>query len=289
MKILNKFVFELLAGFAMALVVACASLPPLDDWSTYTEISVEELKDFDLKKSSWRDHYGERYIVHAQIRDSYGYKLYLPYDKNTGRETIRVDICLDDFVATHPDFTKRVEENRTYTVYIIVDGESHFITNLKGILNVVEIDGLRSAEEIEAEKKAEEEAKQKRILEAQKAREEANKYDPKDFYFVGSDFKPANYSEKDLFDAVTEAENLPINYKNDFDWLGLYSRNHFSDVIFVRQDGRNVLFKTSDNAISQIMKISGRSGLKNGEKVRVYYRFAKEPILEWNVAAIKKR
>jgi hypothetical protein len=38
-----------------------------------------------------------------------------------------------------------------------------------------------------------------------------------------------------------------------------------------------------------MMKISGRSGLKGGEKVRVYYLITKEPLLEWNVRAIKRR
>jgi len=68
---------------------------------------------------------------------------------------------------------------------------------------------------------------------------------------------------------------------------GLYL-DYVSDVVFARQDGTDIWFRTSDNAITQNMKISARSGLTSGQRVRLYYRVTKNPLTEWQVVAIER-
>jgi hypothetical protein len=100
------------------------------------------------------------------------------------------------------------------------------------------------------------------------AEEAANRYDPAKFILVPDNFKPSLYKSIDLFDAVVKADQKP--------W-GLF----VSDVVFVGQSGRDIWFKTEDDAISQSMKIDSRSGLQEGQRVRVYYSF-------WRVTAIER-
>jgi hypothetical protein len=153
------------------------------------------------------------------------------------------------------------------------------------------IDGLMSVEEarprIEAQRQAQEVQRQvwEEAQEAERqAREEANRYDPSKFTIVPSDFQPAKYTSIDLFDAVVHGERSAYGYD-------LF----VSEVVFVNQDGTNILFRTADNSISLRMKIDSRSGLTSGQRIRLYYSFFKrrdaEPRLrvpEWNVIAIER-
>jgi len=109
------------------------------------------------------------------------------------------------------------------------------------------------------------------------AREKANRYDPSKFTVVPSDFKPTTYTKIDL----------TVSVKNMSSTVLLTSvRYYVSDVVFVRQNGTDIVFRTSDNAISQSMTINQRSGLKSGQKVRVYYLINYSKI--WKVIAIER-
>ena len=114
--------------------------------------------------------------------------------------------------------------------------------------------------------------------------EEANKYDPAKFTLVPSNFKPADYTSADLFDVVAFEDKTPLS-------AVIFDTLFVSDVVFVRQDGTDIRFRTDDNTISQDMKISARSGLTSGQKVRLYYKLTKEQyrLPVWQVVAIEKR
>jgi tetratricopeptide (TPR) repeat protein len=116
----------------------------------------------------------------------------------------------------------------------------------------------------------------------------ANRYDPSQFIVVSSDFTPSIYVKADLFDAVAVAEKLSPNnsYLGGVN-LGVPSRNFVSDVVFVSQNGTDIVFRTEDNAIRQRMKVGSRTGLTSGQKVRVYY--IAYNLRDWQVVAIEKR
>jgi tetratricopeptide (TPR) repeat protein len=120
------------------------------------------------------------------------------------------------------------------------------------------------------------------------AQEEANRYDPAKFIIiVPANFRPADYTKMDLFDAIASVKDI----SSDIRWYGpLFGQNFVSDVVFVNQNGMNITFKTPDNAISQRMSIGKRSGLNAGQKVRIYYEFARpDPITTvWEVVAIER-
>jgi tetratricopeptide (TPR) repeat protein len=112
-------------------------------------------------------------------------------------------------------------------------------------------------------------------------------YNPAKFTLLPSDFNPADYQKRDLFDAVASVEKMPRGSGSLFDGV-LTTFKFASDVVFATQDGTDIYFKTADNAITQHMKIGSRSGLTPGQKVRIYYTVKRNPYTEWNVDAIEK-
>jgi len=118
-------------------------------------------------------------------------------------------------------------------------------------------------------------------------KQEANIYDASKFAIVPSNFKPADYDSIDLFTAVANVEKMPRGNGTLLDAM-VTTRFYVSDVVFVSQNGTDILFKTADNAISQHMKVDSRSGLTAGQKVRLYYRVTKNPLTEWRVIAIER-
>jgi tetratricopeptide (TPR) repeat protein len=133
----------------------------------------------------------------------------------------------------------------------------------------------------------------------QKAREEANKFDPSKFTVVPSDFTPADYTSVDLFKAVSDSRDLQVvSNKREalnpltlstFQWGRTYSLRYVSDLTFVNQNGTDISFSSDDKAITQNMTIDQRSGLQAGQKVRVYYMITKSPLTTWDVIAIERR
>jgi len=148
---------------------------------------------------------------------------------------------------------------------------------------IISIEGLMSVKEYNAYILAEEEIKRKAL-------EEANKYDPLKFTIVPKDFKPADYTSIDLFTAVSNVEKMLGGNGSAYDEGVAIARQRYyvSDVVFVNQNGTDIQFRTSDNAISQIMKVDSRSGLVSGQRVRLYYRVKKNLFAEWRVDAIER-
>ena len=155
----------------------------------------------------------------------------------------------------------------------------HFIPKISRDSNasfpIIKIDGLMSIGEFNIYEAQRKEAERL-------ADEDANRYDPSKFTIVPNNFKPANYTSIDLFDAVARVERVA------------YLMSSFvSEVVFVNQNGTDILFGTADNAISQNMKVNARSGLTAGQRIRLYYSVIKNTdprynLLEWNVIAIEQ-
>jgi hypothetical protein len=103
-----------------------------------------------------------------------------------------------------------------------------------------------------------------------------------------------------LFKAVSDSRNLQRvankaeavygQFQSAFSggMAGSYILNYVSDLTFVRQNGIDIRFTTDDKAITQDMSIDQRSGLRAGQKVRVYYTITKAPSLTWDVIAIEQ-
>jgi hypothetical protein len=119
--------------------------------------------------------------------------------------------------------------------------------------------------------------------------EEANRYDPSKFTLVPSNFRPADYNARDLFNVVSLVEGIDLS--SVIPNILLLDPFFVSDVVFVRQDGTDIWFRTDDNAITQSMKINSRSGLTAGQRVRLYYIVTKEQyrLPVWQVIAIERR
>ncbi|MCL2761573.1 MAG: hypothetical protein FWD36_00005 [Treponema sp.] len=280
----------------MVLLVGCATASSILD---YKEISIDELAK---NRSVYREKppkYG--FIIEGQITNdsSYGY--------------LRIDNKID--VSMHEnhscgkyhkcsyngeeyslnDIRKRASDKRTITIYVsyykgldMYGGSWHLYAD--------KIEGLMTMEEAaayEAEKEAEAEAK--RLAAA-----EADRYDPSKFTIVPSGYKPTSYTSIDLFTAVANAEKMPritdnthlptaISMAEQTGMARVYGIYFYvSEVVFVSQNGTDIIFKTADNAISQNMKVDERSGLTAGQKVRLYYVISKHPLLEWHVRAIER-
>jgi len=160
----------------------------------------------------------------------------------------------------------KLDKNKLYKVYIAVFQGNGYITKVDGILTDAEVEEVKTA-----------------LL---KAEEEANKYDPKEFAYYIDGFKPAKYKAIDLFTAVAQVEKMPRG-DGSIDLFGLVTKYYVSNIVFISQNGTDVRFKTTDNAISQYFKIGGRTGLNSGQIVRVYYCVTKNPIAEWLIEAVE--
>jgi len=206
-----------------------------------------------------------------------------------------IDLGTPDIDSMYRDINKRIDINKKYDVYIAamqVDSYSNYRAKYNGI--VWKIDGLETLEEATQRKAQEAEAQRLAV-------EEANKYNPLNFTLLPEDFKPSDYKKIDLFDAVSSVSRMQRGNGSIGDTLfgtllqsdevygGLSSIQYYcSEVIFVSQSGTTIKFKTEDNAISQNMNISSRSGLTANQRVRIYYVVSKNPLEEWNVKAIEK-
>jgi hypothetical protein len=186
---------------------------------------------------------------------------------------------------------ERIETDKVYRVYIsfvYITGER------EPFLIIDQIDGLMPIEEAQARVAQREEAQRQAQAEREAAEaarrqaiEEANRYDPAKFIIVPSYFRPTDYTSADLFTAVAASERLSIydQYYFGVNW-GPPSRSYVSEVIFVSQNGTDIIFRTADNAISKRMKVASRTGLTAGQRVRIYYTVYR--IEDWQVAAIER-
>jgi hypothetical protein len=128
------------------------------------------------------------------------------------------------------------------------------------------------------------------ILLDEAAEAEAKRRALANFIIVPSNFDPAKYTRRDLFNAVSASRNLTIVY-NKWEVFTQWAAYFYgvSDLTFVRQNGTEITFTTDDNAITQTMTIDQRSGLQPGQRVRVYYFVTRSPLTTWDVEAIERR
>jgi len=136
-------------------------------------------------------------------------------------------------------------------------------------------------------------AHNQRELEIQAANEEARKREEAErrafeerFIFKTSNFDPADYRRADLFEAVATSERLSAT-PDYFANIPVYDSMGFvSDVTFIRQDVTDITFRNLTGDVTRTMKITARSGLQNGQRVRIYYRVYR--ILPWEIIAIER-
>jgi hypothetical protein len=64
---------------------------------------------------------------------------------------------------------------------------------------------------------------------------------------------------------------------------------YVSEVVFKGQSNTTITVSTPDNVLTERMNFAGRaSEVKNGDKVRVYYTIAKDPLEKWEIQAIER-
>ncbi|GHU02359.1 hypothetical protein FACS1894147_04060 [Spirochaetia bacterium] len=299
----------LVVGFLVNGLTGCASGPS----DGTGEIVYREVRD---SRPLYKEPY-KGYVLHGYIRQE--------DDGNwvTFRQGDVIIFVVSEELA--PLFAERVRytpntsgaatiPSAFFTLYLSVQPDDPANPNGPQHYQLDKIDGLISFEEasqiVEArtaktqqEQKATQAARAQREA-AQKAEEEANRYDPAKFIIVPSGFKPANYSRADLLTAAATAEKLKtidlvenassVELEDIIEERGLFTRDvsytpskkFASDVIFVSQNGTDISFKTSDNAITKMMKVDSRTGLTAGQKVRIYYRVYR--IEGWQVQAIER-
>ena len=99
-------------------------------------------------------------------------------------------------------------------------------------------------------------------------------------------FDPVVYSPADLMDA--RAAMNKKDYTKDYT-LPTVKVKYVSEVLFLGQSNTTINVSTADNVLTERMSFTGRaSSLKKGEKVRVYYTIAKDPLEQWEIQAIER-
>jgi hypothetical protein len=290
-KILIYFVF------CIVFFTACESIPPYagpDAEIAYREVDIKTIdnvwKELEKDPSRYWAGFGYKLVnTQADTRSNSlrisaaAYGDFFEFDRKTLDE--QMPLFFERLSYTNP-------EPSTYYISVHPRDPANPRADLFWRLDRVE--GLISLEEYQAivarnrttiaERAAQEEAQRK-------AEEAANRYDASRFTVVPSDFRPANYAKKDLFAAIASVKDISSNREVYGPLIGMfYQINFASDVIFVSQNGTDIVFRTSDNAISQRMKINQRSGLTSGQRVRIYYEFTKpsRSTTEWIVHAIER-
>jgi hypothetical protein len=98
-------------------------------------------------------------------------------------------------------------------------------------------------------------------------------------------FDPIAYPLVDLMDARVAMDKKDI--RNDYTFPTVKVK-YVSEVVFKGQSNTTITVSTDDNVLTERMNFTGRaSTIKNGDKVRVYYTIAKDPLEKWEVQAIE--
>lgn len=99
-------------------------------------------------------------------------------------------------------------------------------------------------------------------------------------------FDPTEYPLSDLMDARAAMNKKdPLNERT----FPTVRVKYVSEVLFLGQSNTAISLSTTDNILTEKMSFTGRaSSLKKGEKVRVYYTIAKDPLEEWEIQAIER-
>ena len=291
---------NLVMFFIIFCLLGCAST------SGYKEYSVSEFQNeyrnlLEKGKSTRQGFIVEGYInsyssydhsirISDVMNNNEGFLLYLHGYGNCSDRTDHIHSKQVEFYRKD-DLDIRIDKTKKHTIYIGFYYRSGQNNDL-GRPFADKIIGLRTDDEviiarnqIEANRNAETEARRL-------AQEEADRYDSSKYTIVPSNFRPSRYTSIDLFEAVSVIERMrgvnPNSRNTGLGDLALTTRDFVSDVVFVSQNGTDILFKTPDNAISQYMKVDGRSGLMPDQMVRLFYRVTKHPLADWRVVAIER-
>ena len=99
-------------------------------------------------------------------------------------------------------------------------------------------------------------------------------------------FDPVRYQKGELLDARSAMNKKNIRDENTL--LGVRIK-FVSEVIFKGQSNTTVTVSTFDNAFTEQMEFLGRSStIKTGDKIRIYYTIAKDPLEKWEVHALER-
>ena len=99
-------------------------------------------------------------------------------------------------------------------------------------------------------------------------------------------FDPVVYLPADLMDA--RAVMNKKDYLKDYT-LPTVKVKYVSEVLFLGQYNTTITVSTVDNVLAERMTFIGRtSSIKRGEKIRVYYTIAKDPLEKWEIQAIER-
>jgi hypothetical protein len=99
-------------------------------------------------------------------------------------------------------------------------------------------------------------------------------------------FDPVVYPLADLMDARVAMDKK--DYMNDYTFPAVRVK-YVSEVIFKGQSNTTITVSTPDNVLTERMNFTGRaSTVKTGEKIRVYYTIAKDPLEIWEAQAIER-
>jgi hypothetical protein len=99
-------------------------------------------------------------------------------------------------------------------------------------------------------------------------------------------FDPLRYKLVDLFDARIAMDKKDLRNGNTSPRV---RDKYASEVTFKGQSNTTITVATTDGVLTERMTFGGRaSGIANGQKVRVYYTIAKDPLEEWQIQAIEQ-
>jgi len=99
-------------------------------------------------------------------------------------------------------------------------------------------------------------------------------------------FDPITYPLVDLMDARVAMDKKDLRNNYTFPRVRV---KYVSEVVFKGQTNTVIIVSTSDNVLTEKMNFTGRaSTIKNGEKIRVYYTIAKDPLEIWEIQAIER-
>jgi hypothetical protein len=99
-------------------------------------------------------------------------------------------------------------------------------------------------------------------------------------------FDPAVYPASDLLDARIAMDKKRYGYDITFPTVRV---KYVSEVVFKGQSGTTITVSTDDGVATEQMNFGGRaSGIENGQRIRVYYTIAKDPLEEWEVQALER-
>jgi hypothetical protein len=239
------------------------------------------------------------------------------YEKISGRYIVmsKIDYSSDRFIDDGTSFwpsSIEFEDANVKKVYSMkkpdeyyelgitlkgVDSFSLWVTGIKGKFYTEseklsydnELAEQRKIEQdrFEAERLAAEKAEADRAAAEKAAAEKAEADKMKNFIFGPKDFlaeKASKYKNGDLFDAVVRSEKL-LAADTVYGFIIYPSEEFVSDVVFISQDVTDVRVKNFQGDVAKTLKVAARLGLKNGQRIRIYYSVYK--IKDWDIAAVE--